>query len=356
VLSESDEFLIKKTLIISQQGIGNNLLALPLADAIYRQSGQPVVMLIKSPRAAPLLLLKESVSEVIAASDDHYRGPLGSAKLILELRRRRFDRAIFAYPSGRRSMLIATAAGIRERIGLVHRATGVAGALLTISEQARPDCHDLEQNVEIARMAGADIDLGADWPTLKPSWGNMKAAAKFIKDSGLPTDTRYLGIHPGSDADFLEKRWPEDCFAAAASEIYRKRRLAGIVFDGPAEAGSGKRIAHICKTPVLPMDGWGDMPSALGMLAFCDIFLSNDSGLMNLAAAAGVPTVAVFGPSDASRTRPYGHMCRTIIAQRPCVPCYDMKVFPGCLYPDHPCMLDISPAEVAKTALEIFTK
>ncbi len=344
------------TLVISQQGIGNNLLALPIADAILRQSGRPVTMMVKSPRAASVLLLKESVGDVIAAGSRDFRGIAGFARLVSLLRRRKFDRAVFAYPSGRRSMMIALAAGIPQRIGLAHWAMGGAKAFFTRSEQAVHGRHDLEQNVTIARLADAEIDLSTDWPALKTSWGNLKGAGEFLEKSGFKADTRYLGIHPGCNADFIEKRWPEGHFAKAAEIIYRKRRLAGVVFDGPAEAGAGKRIAHICKTPILPMDGWGDMLDALGMLAYCDLFLSNDSGLMNLAAASGVPTVALFGPSAASRTRPYGAMCKALIAQRPCAPCYDMEVFPGCIHPDHPCMRDIDPKEAARVALEIFTK
>lgn len=344
-----------RTLLISLQGIGNNLLALPLASALARGDGEPVAMLVRSPRAAPLLALKSCVGEVFVLQDAPYKDSAGRFTLIRRLRKARFRRAVFAYPSGRRSALIALAAGIPRRIGLSHWALGMAAKAFTHSREAVHGRHDLEQNMIIAELAETRIELEKDWPPLRPGMGSIKRAEDFLADSDFPTGP-FLGLHPGSDSKFIEKRWPEAHFARLVEEIHRRRKIAAICFDGPAEAGAGKRIAHLAKTPVLAMDGWGDLRDALGMLHFCDLFVSNDSGLMNLAAAAGIPTLGLFGPSLVSRTRPWGEPNRVLSARRSCVPCYDMEVFPGCLHRLCPCMEDIAPSDAARVLMEMIAE
>jgi glycosyltransferase involved in cell wall biosynthesis len=101
-------------------------------------------------------------------------------------------------------------------------------------------------------------------------------------------------------------------------------------------------VARAASSPVHALDGWGDLGDAWGLLAACDLFVSNDSGLMNLAAASGLPTVAVFGPSEAHRTRPFGPRGRAVITDRPCAPCYGLGRFAGCPHEYDPCLAEIA--------------
>jgi len=342
-----------KTLLVSLQGIGNTILALPLARALHRREGVPVSMLVHSPRIAGLLEPMECVGEVIAVGDPSHQGARGKIALVSGLRKRNFQRAVLAYPSGDRSILLAFAAGIGPRIGLRHWTLGGAARLLTQSAEAVHGRHDLENNQIIAELCGAEIDLEKDWPPLDPSRGNVERARAFLSENGFDPKKRYLGLHPGCDGDFIEKRWPERNFAACAEAIHKALGLPAVVFDGPQEPGAGQRIARLATSPVLPMNGWGDLPDALGMLSFCDLFISNDSGLMNLAAAAGVKTLGLFGPSVSSRTRPFGKTNRIVTASRPCVPCFDMEKCPGCLHAEWPCMNNVSPESVVEAALEM---
>ncbi|MCB1152867.1 glycosyltransferase family 9 protein [bacterium] len=337
----------KRALIVSLQGIGNNLLALPLAASLRLAGYERVEMLVTSPRAATLLTTHPAVDDTLASNAASFAGLKGRGRLVAELRRRRYDTAVLAYPSGEKSILLTALADIPVRIGLAHWTLGAAQRLLTHSEPADHGLHDLEHNAALARLAGASTDMNAHWPPFLPSHGAVNNARRFLRDNGFDPAARYVGMHPGSDGHFIEKRWPEYHLARFAERMHRTRGLATIVFDGPSERGAGRRIANLAATPVLPMDGWGDLADALGLLAFCDLFVSNDSGLMNLAAASGVPTVAVFGPSVVSRTRPWGPRRTAVVAERPCVPCYDLGPYSGCVHPTRMCLADLSPERVA---------
>ncbi|MCZ7587115.1 MAG: glycosyltransferase family 9 protein [Deltaproteobacteria bacterium] len=338
-----------RTLLVSLQGIGNNILALPLASALSRRDGALVDMLVLSPRAAALLRRHAAVGGVIAAGGRRLA-------LIPALRSKRYREAVFAFPCGAKSLILAAAAGIRRRLGIFHPSLGSAGALLTRRAAYRHGLHDLEHNAFVAELAGADWDLARDWPPFRPADGDVEAARQFLIGRGADPEALFVGLHPGCDESFLEKRWPERGFASLAKTLYETRGLASVVFDGPAEPGAGRRIARLAGTPVYPMDGWGDLAGALGMLAFCELFVSGDSGLMNLAAAAGVPTLAIFGPSAPARTRPFGDAHRVVAPDRPCRPCHGIEAYRGCLHPAHPCLEDVPLENVAALAGEMLMR
>lgn len=337
--------MANRTLIVSLQGIGNSLLALPLARALS-ECGDLVTLLTLSPRALPLLERLPFLTGVLAAGEPRFQGMTGRVRLWRELRRRQFARALFSYPSGANAYRFIRLTGIPERIGHGYPEVGRARHHLTVCLEPQRQAHDLEQNrqlLEPLRLIAAPADW---WPALSIPDDLQTKAREYLTQRQLDPQTRYVGFHTGCDGTWVEKRWPEHHFAALAEAVYERYKMPALVFDGPAEPGTGRRVARLAKTPVHALDGYGDLTDAWGLLSVCDLFVSNDSGLMNLAAASGLPTVGVFGPSQAHRTRPYGPRGRAVIATRPCAPCYGLGPYPGCPHAYHHCLAGLSPTRV----------
>lgn len=342
-----------KTLLVSLQGIGNAILALPLAKSLHEQ-GDQVELLTLSGRLQTILPHFPPVAEAIVAGEKRFQGWAGKAKLIGELRRRRFDRAVFSFPSGKNSYRLAKLAGIKQRIGHADPSFGRIRKLLTTSIDPIRQAHDLEQNMEIAKALGEKESLAKLWPFLFPPDHLIDQVKDYLSNAGLDPEARYLGLHPGCDSHWVEKRWPVHHFAKIAEEVFDRYGMPALVFDGPAEAGAGLAMARTARSPVHALNGWGSLADAWGLMGLCDLFVSNDSGLMNLATAAGVPTVAVFGPSQPHRTRPFGPHGRAVITDRTCAPCYNLGPYPGCPYEYHHCMSNISPAQVMAAISELM--
>ncbi len=149
--------------------------------------------------------------------------------------------------------------------------------------------------------------LGLDPPPAPRVWlaPGHEAAAERLVPAGGPV----LAIGPA--ANWAGKQWPATRFAEVA------RRLTG-----PGGALAGARVAILAAGPerdqvqpaiealpaarVLDLVGAVDLPTAAACLRRCRAFLGNDSGLMHLAAAAGTPTLGLFGPSHTRRYRPWG--------------------------------------------------
>ncbi len=345
--------MAERTLIVSLQGIGNALLALPLARAAHEAGGK-VDLLTLSPRAVAVLSAAPFLGEVIAAGDPQYAGPAGKLRLVRELRRRNYDRALFSFPSGANSYRLARAAGIPARVGHRYPQVGRAWRHLTDALPQMQRAHDLDHNLALAKHLGLPHDPASLWPVFTPPARLQDKARNFLVEHGFDPLKLYLGLHPGCDGQWVEKRWPESHFARLAELAYEKYGVSAIVLDGPAEPGTGKKIARLAKTPVLALDGWGDLADAWGMLYCCEVLVSNDSGLMNLAAASDLPTVAVFGPSEVHRTRPYGPRGRAVRTDRACAPCYGLGPYPGCPFPHSHCLGAIKPERVLAAVTEVL--
>jgi ADP-heptose:LPS heptosyltransferase len=347
--------MAERTLAVSLQGLGNAFLTLPLAKALAA-AGDAVTLLTLSPRGLPALARAPFLDDALAAGDPAWRGAAGRWRLLRELRCRRFDRAVFSFPSGANAYRFVRLTGIPARYGHAYPEVGRAAGHLTHAVVPLRQGHDLDQNLQLAAALGLPHNAADLWPILTIPPDAIDRAQAWLTKKCWDPHARYLGLHTGCDGQWAEKRWPAEHFAALAEKIYAQYGLPALVLDGPAEAGSGRQVARLAKSPVLAMDGYGDLADAWGLMALCDLFVANDSGLMNLAAASGVPTVAVFGPSQVWRTRPYGPRGRAVVAGRTCVPCFGLGPYAGCPFPYHHCLTYVSVDRVAAAAGELLAR
>lgn len=170
--------------------------------------------------------------------------------------------------------------------------------------QPRADANSVHRVTELAALLGVDPPPA---PRLWISREDAGAAADL-----LPAGVPVLGL--GATANWRPKIWPAEHFAALADRLTRPGGiLAGgrvAVFGGPDEREIAAPLLD-----ALPADRCVDLVGRHGLgltaacLARCSLFVGNDSGLMHIAAAAGTPTVGLFGPSPPARYGPWGTHC-----------------------------------------------
>jgi heptosyltransferase-2 len=163
--------------------------------------------------------------------------------------------------------------------------------------------------------------------------------ARLLADAGAEADARLVGLHLGA-AFGSSKLWPADAFGRLA------RRLAAIgltpMLLGTADdAATATAVTRAAGGPVASLVG-RDRPALLPrLLARLRCLVSGDTGVAHLAAAVGVATVTLFGPTDRRLTAPRGRDSRTLDRGAPCAPCF----LPRCPI-DHVCLTGIEPDEV----------
>ena len=145
------------------------------------------------------------------------------------------------------------------------------------------------------------------------TWTNAADRARAV--ALLPEGGPIIGLGP--TANWSGKVWPADRFVA----LFRALALPGAraaIFAGPGEAERAMAAPVLAALPgAIDLAGCLSLPEAAACLARCQLFVGNDSGLMHLAAAAGTPTLGLFGPTPASEYAPSGRRTAAVIAPGP---------------------------------------
>ncbi len=244
------------------------------------------------------------------------------------------------FPNSFESALTVFAAGIPERVGY---ATDGRGFLLT-QRAARPGekRHQVAYYLDLIRSVFGVVEE----PTTEivASEEERSAARRLLESESLDPHAGLLVLNPGA-AFGSAKRWHEDRFAQAADQIAEEFQLQTVVVGSASETPIADRIRSRMRHPAVALTGRTDLETLLGVLSLASLIITNDSGPMHMAAALGIPTVAVFGSTDSEVTRPVGPRTRVVRHEVSCSPCL-LRECPI----DHRCMEAVTVDDVFKAA------
>ncbi|OGR58078.1 MAG: hypothetical protein A2X36_16265 [Elusimicrobia bacterium GWA2_69_24] len=334
-----------RVLLVQTSFLGDALLTLPLARRIKQQIPGCRLTVLTRPETVSVFRRDASVDEVLA--DDKrgaQAGVSGLWGLARDLRSRGFDLAFVAHRS-LRSALLVWLARIPHRVGF----SSSAGAFLFHQTVAFPwGMPEVERNLALllALKPGLRAERG-DALYLKgpaPAAPSGDASDEVglrerLRREGVEPGQVLVGIHPGSVWE--TKRWLPERFARLTARLTREAG-ARVVFIGgagdpplvagilalagvPALSGSGERPPSEDRAPLRPALDWTGkttLPELMLLASRLDLLITNDSGPMHIAAASGVPTIALFGPTTRELGFfPYGDGHRVVEKDLACRPC-----------------------------------
>lgn len=265
---------------------------------------------------------------------------------------RQFDAALL-FPNSLRSALEARAAGIPLVAGyggggrrlLLHRAIGKVGE--PPPEFGHHAFHYLRLVEAVGGPRVTAEALGDAPPPPRPIGSGIAQEASSTGErsrAGARGLEIHLGICPG--AEYGEaKRYPVERYAAAVADLRARRPDLAIrvsLFGSPAERAIGEDLASRIEAPVENRVGRTGLGDLVEELRTCHLLATNDTGTMHLAAALGVPVVAVFGSTEPAWTAPLGEGHRIVRHRVECSPCFRRE----CPI-DYRCMLRIPPERLA---------
>jgi len=337
---------INKILVRSTNWVGDALLTTPALASLKDNFPQAQITVLASKWVAPVFAEHPAADEVlIFERDGRHQGLWGLKRLAGELRRRRFDLAVL-FQNAIQAALIARLAGIPLRLGYN---TDGRGFLLNLPIRLRPEdkqVHETEYYLRLLTRAG--LKIAKTRPVFHLSTAVQAQAAARLDAQGFH-ETFLLGLAPGA-AYGPAKQWPAERFAAAANMILAGRDGAALLFGSPKEVQVAAEVGRNLQAPFLDLAGRTGLAEAAALIKKCRLFLTNDSGLMHVAAAVGPPLVAIFGSTNPKTTAPAAERFRLIRRPPPCAPC----LRPTCNQETHLCMDAVSPEEVAEAALDLL--
>src|SRR5262249_21673652 len=157
-------------------------------------------------------------------------------------------------------------------------------------------------------------------------------------------DSAIIGISPGASFG-TAKRWPAARFAETARRLHKESGAISVFFGAPSEQTLAAEVMALAGIPAVSLAGKTSLAEFIHLVPVCELFLTNDTGTMHVAAALGVPTLAIFGPTNEQETRPLGSCVEIVTGEAFCRPC-KLRHCPI----DHRCMTSVSVDRVFRIA------
>jgi lipopolysaccharide heptosyltransferase II len=205
---------------------------------------------------------------------------------------------------------------------------------------------------EPARAAGLARAMGIDIADVTPRIAvsdELRARGRtFWPQPGNPL---RIAVAPG--AGWPGKIWPAERFADLLRRTSGTYRADVVLLGGPDERAIGEQIAAAAGSGVVSLVGTTSLEDAAAILSCSDVLVTNDNGLMHLAAAEDVPVVALFGPTSPAQWGPSTRICRVVKTEHDCSGCIPWHPRAACIH-GGACMKSITVERVEQALDEVL--
>lgn len=327
-----------RLLIIAPSWIGDTVAAQPLFMRLQQRYPEAVIDALAPPWVAAVLhAMPEITGEVLDNPFAHGQLRLKDRwALARQLRARNYD-AAYVLPNSLKSALIPAFAGIPRRVGFTGEARyGLINVRHTLDEKATP--LQVERYAILAEEPHAALPRPLPFPKLSIDAAATTGILQSLGLSGSPAPVIFC---PGAEFG-PAKRWPEKHFAALARSL-AEQNIPVWLLGSKKDAAVGEEIVRLSEGATRNLCGVTNLTQAVHLLATARHVVTNDSGLMHVAAALGTPLTALFGSSSPGYTPPLSDKAQVISLKLACSPCFKRECPLGHL----DCLNKIAPERVA---------
>src|SRR5438093_3545398 len=324
---------LEKILIRGPNWVGDAVLAIPAIRAIRARFPEAEITLLVRPFVSGLFATAPFIDKVW--SEPKPSSLADSIRITREIRNRQFDMALLL-PNSFESALMILLGGVPKRIGYATdgRQWMLTDAVTAVSESR----HQMQYYLDLVKVISATVESPSI--EIEATRHERDTARKLLATEGIAYSAPFLALSPGA-AYGTAKRWHEDRFANVADNLARELGFCVAVIGSEMERSIATRICERMASPTAVLAGKTSLETLIGVLAESSLMITNDSGPMHIAAALGVPTVAIFGSTDETVTGPYGLRTRIVkhpVESSPCL----VRHCPI----DHRCMNGVTVHEV----------
>ena len=348
----------RRILVLSPNWLGDAVMALPAVWGVRRHYPEERLIVAARPSIAPLFGMVAGVDQVLSLPAGRAWRPAQLRGESASIAAAGADLAILLTNSFHTAWVVRRA-GVPERWGV--RADG-RSVLLTraVPRPRRRGGHHADYYRDLVAALG--IEPSSDPPRVVPPDAAVSRAGEILQEYGAGAGTRLVGMAPGA-AYGRAKQWPPRRFAELARELRVRHGATSVLVGSRGDREAGDEILRAIdaldergkaeggardRGYVVDLIGRTELPALVGLMTLFRAFVSNDSGAMHLAAAAGLPVAALFGATNERATAPLPAPDATLPAHailtapawcRPCM----LRECPI----DHRCMTRIEAGRVA---------
>lgn len=329
---------MQKILIIAPSWVGDCMLMQPMLHRLRQRHPDARIDVLAPPWTEKLLRLMPEIHDVLTNPFPHGEFALSARRRLgVQLREVNYDQAI-VLPNSWKSALVPFFAGIPLR-------TGFVGELRygLLNDARKLDKQKLPLMVErFAQLAEAPLDqISRPLPSPRLQVSDQQRSQTLAK-FGLTLDKPVTAFCPGAEYG-PAKRWPPQYYAELAQHL-RAQGHAVWLIGSPKDKEVADKIVAMGNEPCRNLCGVTDLAEAIALLSCADLVVSNDSGLMHIAAALDRPLLAIFGSSSPQFTPPLSDKAQVLKLDLPCSPCFKRE----CPLGHFNCMIKLPPKQVVQ--------
>jgi len=315
-----------KILIVALSGIGDALMftpALKLLRAKLPDAQIDVLVMIKG--AQDILINNPNINNVYHF-DFLQERIIKSLKYILSLRGK-YDTSINVYPSNRKEYnIISYLVGAKNRAAVKYLRKDFSnlGFLNSIRITENDSVHNVQTNIKLVeKLLNKKFD---EEPTLELfiAKKNDIQAQKFFSENNILKDDLVIGFHPGCATlkNHIKRRWEPEKFSELGKKLIDDHSAKILIFGGPDEDELKNSVKiKIDSKDAFVVNTYGILQSA-AIMKRCNVFVTNDSSQMHIAAAMQLKVVAIIGPTNPHYIHPWKTEHKIVTLNLDCAPCF----------------------------------
>ena len=301
-------------LLIKPSSLGDIVHAMPTCAAIRRAYPKARLTWLVKHQWAGLVERIDGVDRVWPVKST-LKGWLSQVSL---LRAERFD-LVVDLQGLFRSAAIGSLSGSPLLVGFANGREGSPWFYSKRVPVPQSEMHAVDRYLLVAKAVGA-VETGAPEFRFRIPQTDHEEVDRLLSQSGITPGMSWVAMNVS--ARWPTKRWPAASFAETADRLRQEGCGAVVMIGGPDERAEVAAVSGMMKTPPIDLAGATAVGLLPALLSRASMLITNDSGPMHVAAAVGIPVVALFGPTSAARTGPYGAGHDVLTAKIPCSPCF----------------------------------
>ncbi len=325
VVEQKSPSSANKILFIKFWGMGSIILSAPLIRSVRHKYPKAKIIFLTFSTNKEICELIGMIDEIIYLDrDNFYRFFLGTIKMFVRLRREKID-IVFNLEFFARFPSIITYLS-RGKIKVeFHSQLLWRGNFPKIKVPFNFYYHNKENFLNLAREIGIEGNY-AKLERIKIPQAERDAVERILGNECIYKDSLLIGMNVNASDLAYERRWPKENYAKIATYLARKYNSKIVFIGAEHDAGYVADTLNLMpsKENIVNIAGKINIKKLAALLERCDLFISNDSGPLHLAVAAGTPTVSFFGPETPVLYGPIGSRHLLFFKNMVCSPCLNV--------------------------------
>lgn len=315
-----------KILVIALSGIGDALMFTPALKLLRKNLPDAQIdALVMYHGAKEIYESNHNLNKVIHLNFLQ-EGVFKSLKFLFQVRKK-YDASINVYPANRKEYnIINYFIGAKKRAGVVYlrKDRSNLGYLNNIRVVENDDVHNVQTNIKLCEaIVGKKF---FEEPELEYSLreNQIAEAEKFFNDLDISSNDLVIGFHPGCATlkNHIKRRWEPEKFAELGKKLIEKHSARILIFGGPEENDLKEKIFSLIGSSKVKIINAESLTLSTAILKRCNVFVTNDSSQMHIAAALGLKVVAIIGPTNQKYIYPWKTEYKIVSLNLDCSPCF----------------------------------